>query len=220
MINKLTQVKTRIQLAAKSANRNPDEITLLAVGKKHSAEKIRELHALGVVHFGENYLQEALDKIKVCANFEAIQWHFIGPIQSNKTRAIAEHFQWVHSIDRQKIADRLHQFRPENVSPLNVCLQINIDKEETKSGTMPEDALTLAREVSKLQNLSLRGLMCIPSRNTDAFTRMQELFNEIEQQLHLPHWDTLSMGMSGDLEEAVYAGSTIVRVGTALFGER
>ncbi len=221
MSNKLTQVKTRIQLATQSADRNPDKITLLAVSKKHPVEKIRELYALGQKDFGENYLQEALAKIAATNDLEKICWHFIGPIQSNKTRPIAEHFHWVHSVDRLKVAERLNNQRPANLPPLKICIQVNIDNEETKSGVSPENAPNLAEAIISMPRLHLKGLMCIPSSaNTDAFKRMQILFEGIGQKLNISYWDCLSMGMSSDLESAISAGSTLVRIGTSLFGER
>ncbi|WNO09348.1 YggS family pyridoxal phosphate-dependent enzyme [Teredinibacter sp. KSP-S5-2] len=220
MSNKLTQVKSRIQQAAKSANRNPDDITLLAVSKKQSVEKVRELILQGQQDFGENYLQEAIEKIETL-NDQQVRWHFIGPIQSNKTRSIATHFDWVHSVDRLKVAQRLNDQRPEHLPPLKICIQVNIDGEDTKSGVNPSEVATLCREIAKLDKIEMHGLMCIPAKEgTDAFTRMQALFKAVGDEISLHHWDTLSMGMSADLEEAIDAGSTIVRVGTALFGER
>lgn len=220
MSNKLTQVKSRIQQAAKSANRNSDDITLLAVSKKQSFENVLELVQQGQQDFGENYLQEAIEKIERLKD-HPIQWHFIGPIQSNKTRSIASHFDWVHSVDRLKIAQRLNDQRPEHLPPLKICIQVNIDEEDNKSGVSPSDVAALCRDIAKLDKIEMHGLMCIPDKEgTDAFTRMQVLFNTVGDEIKLHHWDTLSMGMSADLEEAIGAGSTIVRVGTALFGER
>ena len=222
--DRLTQVQHAINEGAALSNRNAAEITLLAVSKKHSAEKIRTAAELGLTQFGENYLQEALDKQAELADLNLI-WHFIGPIQSNKTRAIAEHFDWVHSVDRLKIAQRLSAQRPETAKPLNVCLQINIDNEETKSGIMASDTIELARQVIALPRLNLRGLMIIPSANNseeqqrDAFRRTRILKQTVNAEL-ASQLDTLSMGMSADLNLAIAEGATIVRIGTALFGQR
>lgn len=231
----LTQVQNQINSAAKAHNKNSNDITLLAVSKKHTAEKIREVYTLGLRHFGENYIQEAQEKQAELAALE-ITWHFIGPIQSNKTRAIAEHFDWVHSVDRLKIAKRLSEQRNAyiaanhsvdkkgEIKPLNICLQVNIDEQESKSGVMPSDAVETALSIAKLPMLALRGLMFIPAPSSDyaqqraTFSRAQALYKELQQ--HCPDMDTLSMGMSGDLEAAIAEGATIVRIGTALFGAR
>lgn len=224
--DKLTQVKHRIQQAARLSGRYPNEITLLAVSKKHSEEAIREAYLAGQQHFGENYLQEALTKIKKVQE-EGICWHFIGPIQGNKAKKIAEKFDWVHSVDRLKVAQKLSKHRPETKGALNVCLQINIDSEDTKSGILPDNALELARAVAKLPNINLRGLMAIPEKDIapgtedNAFSRLRQLFEELKlHNKRLASMDTLSMGMSADLETAVWEGSTIVRIGTDIFGPR
>ena len=196
---------------------------MLAVSKRHSVEKIKALHAIGQSCFGENYVQEALDKMQQLEGL-GIEWHFIGPMQSNKTRAVAHQFDWVHSVDREKILRRLSAQRPSDCEPLNVCIQVNIDREAQKSGVMPEAASGLARLCSDLPGLRLRGLMCIPEIGSEqhdpaiSYARMHELFRELNTE-GLPV-DTLSMGMSADLEAAVSNGSTMVRIGTDLFGPR
>ncbi|PZQ36493.1 MAG: YggS family pyridoxal phosphate-dependent enzyme, partial [Ectopseudomonas oleovorans] len=196
------------------------DIGLLAVSKTKPAEAIREAHAAGLRDFGENYLQEALEKQTQLADLPLI-WHFIGPIQSNKTRPIAEHFDWVHSVDRLKIAQRLSEQRPAHLPALNICLQVNISGEDSKSGCSPEELTALARAVVALPNLRLRGLMAIPEPTDDvaaqhaAFARLRQLRDELALNL-----DTLSMGMSHDLEAAIAEGATWVRIGTALFGAR
>jgi pyridoxal phosphate enzyme, YggS family len=223
--HKITQVTTRIEKAALHANRNPQDITLLAVSKRQPEDAILEAYRSGLRHFGENYVQEALAKIERLKLPQAV-WHFIGPIQSNKTSQIAEHFHWVHAIERLKIARRLSEQRNPKYPPLNVCLQINIDNETTKAGVTPEDAEALALQITELPNLNLRGLMAIPLRavipqhNDDAFTRMKQLFKRLKKHDSLSTIDTLSMGMSTDMESAIQQGATIVRVGTALFGPR
>jgi len=218
----LTQVTTRIQRAAAEAGRNSESITLLAVSKKKSQESILEAYHAGQRHFGENYLQEAVEKIEKLNKY-GIQWHFVGALQSNKTRPVAEHFQWVHTIDRLKVAQRLNDQRPTHLPPLNVCIQVNIDNESSKAGIAAEEAHALATELSKLPKLRLRGLMAIPAKGDSsalAFEQLAKLSANLKKQAHLANMDTLSMGMSADLEAAVTAGSTIVRVGTAIFGER
>lgn len=218
--DKLTQVHNRIQHSAQTCGRNPDTITLLAVSKKHSAEAIREAYNCGQRDFGENYLQESLDKMIQLKDL-SIDWHFIGPIQSNKTRAIAENFSWVHSVDRLKIARRLNEQRPTEQSPLSICLQVNIDGEESKSGLAPEQVLSAAREVLTLKHLKLRGLMAIPKAgSTEAFQALARCYQELLSTNEFPSLDTLSMGMSADLEDAIASGSTVVRIGTDIFGQR
>lgn len=219
----LQAVNARIAKAAADAGRRPDEITLLAVSKTMPIAAIRAAHSAGQTDFGENYVQEALKKIQGLTNLP-IRWHFIGPIQSNKTRLIAENFSWVHSVDREKIAERLSRDRPESLLPLQICLQVNVSGEDRKSGVAPEEVWSLAATIARLPRLQLRGLMTIPEPTTDTglqhsrFRRLRELLNQLRQQgLEL---DTLSMGMSHDLEAAIREGSTIVRVGTAIFGER
>ena len=196
---------------------------ILPVSKTRPAEDIVAVAKAGLQAVGENYLQEALDKIEALQQL-ALQWHFIGPIQSNKTQPIARHFDWVHSVDREKIARRLSEQRPENLAPLNICLQVNISREASKSGVMPEDLPELARQVSELPRLRLRGLMAIPAASSDfeaqraSFRALREALEQLNTMgLQL---DTLSMGMSGDLEAAIAEGATIVRVGTDIFGAR
>lgn len=216
----ILQVGSRIQAAAKAANRDENSIQLLAVSKTKPAEALREAYAAGLRDFGENYLQEALGKQLELADLPLI-WHFIGPIQSNKTRAIAEHFDWVHSVDRLKIAQRLSEQRPAELPPLNICIQVNVSGEASKSGCTPDDLPALAAAISALPRLKLRGLMAIPEPTDDraeqdaAFAAVQKL----QASLDLP-LDTLSMGMSHDLESAIAQGATWVRIGTALFGAR
>ncbi|MCP5208233.1 MAG: YggS family pyridoxal phosphate-dependent enzyme [Hahellaceae bacterium] len=220
----LQNVRQLIKNAAISAGRDENSVQLLAVSKTHPATAIRAAIDAGQRRFGENYLQEALDKILTLRDITNIEWHFIGPIQSNKTRPIAENFHWVHTLDREKTAHRLDAQRPSTLAPLNVCIQINIDNEPTKSGIMPTDLAPLAAAITKMPNLQLRGLMAIPkAQASDAemaasFTKMQRLFEKLKTQ-H-PSVDTLSMGMSADLNEAIAAGSTMVRIGTAIFGAR
>lgn len=192
----------------------------MAVSKTRPASAIRDAWAAGLAHIGENYLQEALDKSDQLQDLPLV-WHFIGPIQSNKTRAIAEHFDWVHSVDRLKVAQRLSQHRPSTLAPLNICLQVNISNEDSKSGVTLAELPALAAAVADLPNLRLRGLMAIPAPAADSAARRQPLqaLREAMLALDLP-LDTLSMGMSGDLTEAVQEGATIVRIGSALFGAR
>lgn len=223
-------VNQRIRQAEIDAARPAHSVHLLAVSKTFPAQAVQELAgATPQRDFGENYVQEGVDKIQALAAL-AIQpklvWHCIGPIQSNKTRLVAEHFDWVHSIDRLRIAQRLSDQRPLSLPPLQVCLQVNIDGGDNKSGVAPDQALALAREVAQLPRLQLRGLMTIPEP-TESFAsqcalhhRAQALFVDLGRDLNLAHWDTLSMGMSADLEAAVQSGSTLVRVGTAIFGQR
>ncbi len=216
----IANVRERIARSAATAARDPAEITLIAVSKTRPASAIRDAWAAGLRDFGENYLQEALEKIDTLSELP-LTWHFIGPIQSNKTRPIAEHFDWVHGVDRLKIAQRLSEQRPEHLAPLNICLQVNISREPSKSGVLPEDVAELAEAVAALPRLKLRGLMAIPAPAEDSEGRRQPLreLRECLQSLPMP-LDTLSMGMSDDLGEAVQEGATLVRVGTALFGER
>lgn len=223
----LQVVHDGIATAARQAGRNPDEIRLLAVSKTFGADEILAAAHSGQTAFGENYLQEALDKMAVLRSRHPalhLEWHFIGPIQSNKTRPIAEHFDWVHSVEREKIAQRLSDQRAAHLPPLNVCLQINISGEASKSGATLEQAPALARAVAKMPRLKLRGLMAIPepAHNFEQqclpFRRLHQLFDELRGQgLDI---DTLSMGMSADMDAAITEGSTMVRVGTAIFGKR
>lgn len=216
----IAKVRARIREAAQASGRDSSTIGLLAVSKTKPADAIREAHAEGVADFGENYLQEALAKQAELTDLP-LTWHFIGPIQSNKTKPIAEHFHWVHSVDRLKIAERLSAQRPTHLAPLNICLQVNVSGETSKSGCAPEDLPALAKAVAGLPNLRLRGLMAIPEPTDDvaaqhaAFARLCQLMTDLDLAL-----DTLSMGMSHDLEAAIAEGATWVRIGTALFGAR
>jgi pyridoxal phosphate enzyme (YggS family) len=216
----IAKVRVRIREAEQAKNRTPDSVRLLAVSKTKPAAAIREAFACGLADFGENYLQEALLKQSELADLP-LTWHFIGPIQSNKTRPIAEHFDWVHSVDRLKVAQRLSEQRPANLPPLNVLLQVNVSGEDSKSGCSPAELPALAQAVAQLPHLNLRGLMAIPEPTDDvaaqhaAFARLRELMQALNLGL-----DTLSMGMSHDLEAAIGEGATWVRIGTALFGAR
>ncbi|WP_191830601.1 YggS family pyridoxal phosphate-dependent enzyme [Pseudomonas fluorescens] len=216
----LSTLAARISAAAEAAGRTPSDIRLLAVSKTKPAAAVREAFAAGVRDVGENYLQEALNKQGELTDLP-LTWHFIGPIQSNKTRAIAEHFDWVHSVDRLKIAQRLSEQRPEGLEPLNICLQVNVSGEASKSGCTPEELPALASAIAALPRLRLRGLMAIPEPTDDraaqeaAFARVRQLQDSLGLSL-----DTLSMGMSHDLEAAIAQGATWVRIGTALFGAR
>ncbi len=232
----LQGVHARIDEAAAKVSRQPQEILLLAVSKTFGAADVLEAVGAGQRDFGENYLQEAVDKIEEVRSLQnngmqdeatrtaLLKWHFIGPIQSNKTRALAEHFDWVHSVDREKIATRLSQQRPPHLAPLNVCIQVNISNEDTKSGVQPDAVPALARSIALMPGLRLRGLMAIPQA-ADTFARQCLPF----QALHVLYaalqadgmpLDTLSIGMSADLEAAIHEGATIVRVGSAIFGQR
>jgi pyridoxal phosphate enzyme (YggS family) len=220
---RLQAVKSRIAAACAAAGRDPRDIVLVAVGKTFPAESLRAAHAAGQRDFGENQVQEALAKIERLADLGLV-WHFIGPVQSNKTRPVAERFDWVHSIDRLKIAERLSAQRPAALAPLQVCVQVNVSGEASKSGVPPVDAPALARAVARLPRLRLRGLMTIPEPTTDAALarRRFETVRDLQAQLvrdGLP-LDTLSMGMSDDFEAAIAAGATMVRVGSAIFGPR
>lgn len=220
---RLQAVDGRIERAARAAGRPPDDIRLVAVSKTFPAETIRQAHEAGQRDFGENYLQEAVGKMELLRDLP-IEWHYIGPIQSNKTRQIAERFSWVHSLDRLKIAQRLSESRPAALAPLQVCIQVNVSGEASKSGVEPGDAPALAREVARLPGLRLRGLMAIPEPTDDeALQRSRfRLLRELKEGIAasgLP-MDTLSMGMTDDLESAIAEGATMVRVGRAIFGER
>ncbi|WP_111806073.1 YggS family pyridoxal phosphate-dependent enzyme [Aeromonas allosaccharophila] len=223
----LFQVKERIAQAAKRASRNLQQIRLLAVSKTKPVEAIMAAHAAGQRCFGESYAQEAatkIDTLRQQPEYCDIEWHFIGPLQSNKSKLVAERFDWVQSVDRDKLIDRLNNQRPASMAPLNVCLQINISGESSKSGTSEQEIFRLAELVSQSDRLVLRGLMAIPEHTSDEtvlaaqMTRMQTLFTELARQY--PSVDTLSMGMTEDLELAIAHGSTMVRVGTAIFGAR
>ena len=216
-------VRRRIAAAANTYGRQSAEIRLLAVSKTFDARAVAAAIACGQHTFGENYVKEALEKIAALPN-QGIEWHFIGPLQSNKTRAIAENFAWVHSVDRAKIAERLSAARPAHMAPLQICIQVNIGGEDTKSGVAPSDAAALARVIAGLPRLKLRGLMAIPPPGGD-FTQLRRHFavlRELKEQLAHANvmLDTLSMGMSADLEAAVAEGATLVRIGTSIFGER
>jgi pyridoxal phosphate enzyme (YggS family) len=225
LIHNLEAVQQRIALAAQVAGRDARSITLLAVSKTFPAEDVRAAYAAGQHAFGENYVQEAITKIEALADLRAsLEWHFIGPLQSNKTRPVAESFDWVHSVDRLKIAQRLSEQRPDNLPPLNVCLQVNISGEASKSGVSIADAVEVAQAIAALPKLKLRGLMAIPEPAGSVedqrvpHRQLRELFERLRN--HGLELDTLSMGMSSDLEAAVLEGATIVRVGTAIFGAR
>lgn len=219
----LEQVTHRIRAAEQRFKRSEGSVKLLAVSKTKPIEAVNALAELGQTAFGENYLQESLDKI---AQRPDLEWHFIGPIQSNKTRPIAEHFNWVHSVDRLKIAQRLSSQRPPELPALNILLQVNISQENTKSGFSPQELLEQVEQVIQLPNLVLRGLMSIPKaeiafgQQRVALAKMFDLFQQVKAKLGTPDFDTLSMGMSGDLEAAIAEGSTMVRIGTDLFGAR
>lgn len=221
--NRLEAVRAEIRLAEQRWNRAPGSVSLLAVSKRHSVAAIEAAIAAGQKAFGENYLQEAEEKRQALADPD-IEWHFIGPLQSNKTRAVAEGFSWVHAIDRLKIAQRLSAQRPNDLAPLNCCIQVNVSGEASKSGVAPEAATALAHEVAALPGLRLRGLMTLPeavvefAAQRQAFRQLAEIQAELIQQgLNL---DTLSMGMTNDLEAAIAEGATLVRIGTAVFGKR
>lgn len=220
---RLQAVKSRIGAAASACGRDGRDIVLVAVSKTFPADDIRAAYAAGQRHFGESYAQEALAKMERLGDLD-ITWHFIGPLQSNKTRPVAEHFHWVHSVDRQRIAERLSAQRPATLPPLDVCLQVNVSGEASKAGVALEDAAELARSIAALPRLRLRGLMAIPEPTDDvalqrarfeAVARLRTRLNAAGLAL-----DTLSMGMSDDLEPAIAAGSTMIRVGTAIFGAR
>ena len=219
----IATVLKRVRLAEAKYQRISHSCELLAVSKTRPAEALEQAYQLGLRAFGENYLQEALEKIQTLETLD-ISWHFIGPIQSNKTRAIAEKFDWVHSVERLKIARRLSEQRPEGLAPLNICLQVNISGEDSKSGAKPEELPALVAAVSELPRLKLRGLMAIPAPCPDPdlqrapFARLKALLDQL--QLDNPALDTLSMGMSSDLEAAIAEGATLVRVGTDIFGPR
>ena len=219
----LHHVQTRITQACTHAGRAGDMVRLLAVSKTFAADAVAQAHAAGQTAFGENYIQEAVDKIQALRHLP-LEWHCIGPIQSNKTRLVAEHFDWVHTIGRLKIAQRLSEQRPAHLAPLQVCIQVNVDGGASKSGVSTCDALALAQAVAALPRLHLRGIMCIPEPAPDfiatcaVFSGARALFDEI-RQAGIP-LDTLSMGMSADLEAAIASGSTMVRVGSAIFGQR
>lgn len=216
-------IGTKLDAFSKQYKRSPSSIRLLAVSKRHSVSAIRKANAVGQIDFGENYVQELLEKAEQLSDLE-IQWHFIGPLQSNKTKKIAEVANWVHTIDRIKIAQRLSDQRSADLPKLNVCIQVNISEEANKSGISPDDIFIFAKEVSNLPMLNLRGLMVIPVAESDfkkqraVFAKTKKLLAELNKKGF--KLDTLSMGMSGDMEAAVAEGATIVRIGTAIFGNR
>ncbi|WP_034916879.1 YggS family pyridoxal phosphate-dependent enzyme [Erwinia sp. 9145] len=218
----LQHVRERISAAAQRCGRSPQEVTLLAVSKTKPASAVEEAAIAGQHCFGENYVQEGVDKI-LALNPE-LEWHFIGPLQSNKSRLVAEHFDWCHTVDRFKIAARLNEQRPDSLPPLNILIQINISDESSKSGIMPEALNELAAAIAPLSRLRLRGLMAIPAPEADyqrqlaVCQQMADIFNTLKQ--HYPSVDTLSLGMSDDMDAAIAAGSTMVRIGTAIFGAR
>jgi pyridoxal phosphate enzyme (YggS family) len=233
IVANLVQVRQRIELASLASNREPEEIELLAVSKTFPASAIEEAMHAGQSAFGENYVQEGVEKIIQLTKLRPwLVWHFIGPLQSNKTREVAEHFDWVHSVDRLKIAERLSAQRGEfpDLAPLQVCVQMNVSQEDTKSGVSITEVEELCNTVTSLPNLVLRGLMAIPAPTPDpiaqrqAFAAVQDCFRQIQakhsNELGYQFFDTLSMGMSDDLEAAIAEGSTMVRIGTAIFGKR
>jgi len=220
----LQQLRQRIRAAATQCGRDPEEVTLLAVSKTKPASAVEEAIAAGQLAFGENYVQEGVEKIEALAAHPQVEWHFIGPLQSNKSRLVAEHFAWCHTVDRLKIAQRLNDQRPDALPPLNVLIQVNISDENSKSGIMLEDLPELAQQVAALPRLQLRGVMAIPAPESDyarqlaVCQRMADAFRQLKQRY--PDVDTLSLGMSDDMEAAIAAGSTMVRIGTAIFGAR
>lgn len=223
ILSNLQATREAIAQATLAAHRHVGDVQLLAVSKTFPAQAVREANQAGQMAFGENYVQEAIAKIAALSDLN-LEWHFIGPIQSNKTRTIAENFAWVHGVDRLKIAERLSEQRPLNLPPLNVCLQVNVSDEQSKSGVTLAEAPILARQIAQLPNLKLRGLMSIPASASDEteqripFAKMRVLFETLNSQgIEL---DTLSMGMSHDFPAAIQEGATIVRIGTAIFGER
>ncbi|SFU80221.1 hypothetical protein SAMN05216350_105225 [Polaromonas sp. YR568] len=230
IVRNLQLVRDRITTACFAANRNPATVRLLAVSKTFGADAVADAATDGQRAFGENYIAEGVEKVlalRAQAGMPALEWHCIGPVQSNKTRLVAEHFDWVQSVDRLKIAQRLSEQRPAGLPPLQICLQVNIDGGANKSGLAPGEVLALAQEVSQLPNLVLRGLMAIPEPGADfdadcaVHAKTKALFDEINAAGVLSvAMDTLSMGMTADLEAAIHSGSTMVRVGTAIFGKR
>ena len=226
IVESLEDARNRLRTALTNAGRDPASAHLLAVSKTQPAASVRQAFEAGQREFGENYVQEALDKQAALTDLDAIVWHFIGPLQSNKTRAVAEHFQWVHTLDRERIARRLAAQRPPALGPLDVCLQVNVSGEASKSGVAPADLPALADVVVTLPQLRLRGLMTLPAPSDELatqrrpFAELRELLASLRQRHPQAPLDTLSMGMSGDLEAAVLEGTTWVRLGTAIFGQR
>jgi PLP dependent protein len=235
LIDQWTAVRERIEAACLRFHRSPNDVRLLAVSKTVPFERVAQLARAGQVDFGENYIQEALEKIQAaCLELDDLKtkpnaypvWHCIGPVQSNKTKWVATQFDWLHTLDRLKIAERLSEQRPEELEPLRVLIQVNVDQGQTKSGVSPEEVLALAKSVMSLKGLCLKGIMTMPDFDPDYDTQValhgigKAVFDQVSKELGSPHWDTLSMGMTQDLEAAVQAGSTMVRVGTAIFGAR
>ena len=225
--NNLQMIRQQIEQCCTDAKRDESAVKLLAVSKTKSAQEVFAAYQAGQTAFGENYVQEGIEKILYFENRQVfLEWHFIGPLQSNKTRLVAEHFDWMQTLNRIKIAERLNAQRPAHKAPLNVLIQINISNEENKSGIMPDEMLTLAKHIQDLPHLRLRGLMAIPEMSHDcemqirSFSMMNELFQQLKVQLPKEQIDTLSMGMSDDMPNAIKCGSTMVRIGTAIFGKR
>ena len=220
----IQQIQNSIARAAKKSMRNANDIHLLAVSKTKPVSDILQAYEIGQRNFGENYVQEAVDKIQELKPYSDILWHFIGPLQSNKSKFIAEYFDWMHSVDRLKIAKRLNDQRGPYQKPLNICIQVNIDNEESKAGVKPDEVINLAKEVSTLERIKCRGQMAIPKASEDkqqqraSFEQMQALFTQCQKIF--PDFDTLSMGMSNDMDLAIEYGSTMLRVGTGIFGAR
>ncbi len=227
IVRNLTSVRDRITTACFAAGRAPSSVQLLAVSKTFGADAVLVAMSEGQRAFGENYIAEGVEKITALSEHEGLKWHCIGPVQSNKTRQVAEHFDWVQSVDRLKIAQRLSEQRPAHLAPLQICLQVNIDGGANKSGVAPSEVMALVKAVVQLPNLRLRGLMTLPEPAIDfvaacaIHSRAKVIFDQINESGVLPQpMDTLSMGMTADLEAAIHAGSTMVRVGTAIFGSR
>jgi pyridoxal phosphate enzyme (YggS family) len=223
ILERLDQVRSQLASATQACGRAADSVTLLAVSKQHSADAIRSLSAAGQRDFGESYAQEALAKMDDLQDL-TLCWHYIGQLQSNKTRLIARHFDWVHTVDRDRIATRLNDQRSDSAAPLQVCIQVKLAEETGKGGVWPEQTLVLAQHIQHLPHLKLRGLMCIPPPSDDHATQLHQFrrLSDLQQQLNASglNLDTLSMGMSDDYAAAIAAGSTLVRIGTAIFGER
>lgn len=221
---RLDAVRAAISQCANTHGREPSDIDLLAVSKTKPVSDIVLAYEAKQRHFGENYVQEGVDKIQQLKQYADITWHFIGPLQSNKSRLVAENFDWMHSVDRLKIATRLNQQRPAFRAPLNICLQVNVDEEPTKAGLMVSEVFDLIEQIDDLKKIKVRGLMAIPQASEDrsvqmqSFKKMQNLFKQCQQKY--PEFDTLSIGMSSDIDVAIECGSTMVRVGTAIFGKR
>jgi len=225
--SRLSALRDRLSAACKAAGRDPASVRLLAVSKTFGGDSVAQAIAAGQLAFGENYIAEGVEKIVALRQYPLLEWHCIGPVQSNKTRLVAEHFDWVQSVDRLKIAQRLNEQRPPHLSPLQLCLQVNVDGGANKSGVTPDELMALIQEVIKLPRLRLRGLMTIPEPTIDFATacavhsEAKALFDKVNSAgLLMEPMDTLSMGMTADLEAAIASGSTMVRVGTAIFGGR